>query len=296
MASLSQTMTGQSIQPTPGLAPAKPKPTGAPGDLTPEQDVIKQRQDQLDASLAKIPNVDIGARMQGLIDQAKSQKVPGRMPPLAAAAAAFGAPSQAANIGQHNTQVEERQRAKDAELLHMQQAILSAQIDQEMQEGKFKKALETSKTMQLLKPITDAAERATAMKEFEEKERIKQAGRISLAKERGSQARSTLVERAKALTKGMSIDERLLLAQVNHIARSQEIALQRAATYDPLAQEWKVNETDMTTIQEDGNTQLEQWIAAHKTTTPAPSSTAPAPAPGGKPQSAQDRIRAAAGR
>jgi hypothetical protein len=91
----------------------------------------------------------------------------------------------------------------------------------------------------------------------------------------------------------MSIDERLLLAQVNNIARQQQIALQRAATYDPLSQQWTLNPVDMEAITEEGNLQLESWINSRRQAPPAAPGSAPA-APAAKPMSAQDRIRAAA--
>lgn len=292
---LSQTMTGMALKPSPGSAPepnatATETPVGAPGNLTPSQQMVEQWMAELEARLNAIPNVNIVEKMQPLIDAAKAQKVPARMPPLAAGIAAFGAPGQADNLAGFNKEVEGVQRQKDAELLRLQQAILGAQIEADMQAGKFKQALEQSKVLQIMKPQLDAAERAQALKDFETKEAIKQKGRMDLARERGNQMRNTLIERGKQLSKGLSIDERLLLAQVNHIAKQQEIALQRAATYDPLSQSWTVNPTDWEDISTQGNDMLEQWITARR---PRAGGTAP-PVAAPVQKSAADRIREAA--
>jgi hypothetical protein len=159
--------------------------------------------------------------------------------------------------------------------------------------------MEQSRTLQMLKPVIDRYEAGIAMKKFKEQETLKQQGRLALASQKAADARKLLVERAKTLTKGMSIDDRLLLAQVNHIARQQEIALQRAATFDPLSETWSVNPTDFESITEDSNTNLDQWIKEHKggsaTVTPnapvAPATTTPGSSTQVTPA---ERIRAAA--
>ncbi len=266
MAALSQTMTGQSLAPTADASPAPvvPVPTGAPNDMTDQQKMVSAWMDELSTRLKAIPNVDIAAKMQPLIDQAKAQKVPAPMSPLTSAIAAFGAPGQSTNLIEHNRNIEEAQRQKDAQLLKLQEGIISASIDQQMQEGKFKQALEQSKVLQTMKPVLDAADRARALQEFEAKETIKQQGRIALAKERGDQMRSSMVERARQMAKGLSIDDRILLAQINHIARQQEIELQKSSVFDPLSQAWTVNDFDMSEIQQRGIDSLAQWIDEHK--------------------------------
>lgn len=211
-----------------------------------------------------------------------------------AALAAFGAPQMAPTLAAHNTRVEEIQRDKDAQIVQMQQAILGAQISQDMDTGKFNKALEHSKTMAMLKPITDAYEKKLALQDFTTKEEIRQKGRIALAQERGAQARAALTLRARELTKGLNIDDRILLAQINHISAMQNIALQRAAVYDPLSQTWTMNPTDMDAIQTSGNTLLEQWITEHHTPAITPGGTAGKTVAPIKAQTAAERIRAAA--
>lgn len=291
MAALAQTMTGQTIAPDASTPPPQ-SPSGSPTDPTQEQSMIQSWYDDLNKRLSSIPNVDVAAKMQPLIDQARAQKVPSKMSPLAAGLAAFGAPQLTPQIIEHNQQIEEAQRQKDAQLLRLQETIIGSQIDKDMQEGKFKQALEQSRTLQMMKPQLDAADRAAALKDFQDKEALKQKGRLELATARGTQARQTLTERAKQLTKGLSIDEKLLLAQVSHISKMQELAANRAATYDPLSQAWTVNPTDWDAITASGNDSLEQWINAHK----GGSGTAPKPATPAKSLSAQDRIRAAAGK
>jgi hypothetical protein len=257
--------------------------------------MVEKWMEELSTRLSAIPDVNIEEKMKPLLDAARAQKVPGRMPPLMAGLAAFGAPGQADNLSQYNRNVELMQQKKDAELLRLQQSIIGAQIEQDMAAGKFKQALEQSKVMQMMKPQIDAAERAQALEDFKTKESVKQQGRLDLVKERGNQVRESLRQRAVSLSKGLSIDERLLLAQVNHIARQQEIALQRAATYDPLSQSWTMNPTDWEDITNEGNVALEQWIAAHKRPAAGASQAGPT-APVGRAKTAAERIREAAGK
>jgi hypothetical protein len=280
MAELTKTMTGQTIVPA----------AGTPGDLTPEQKVIQPWLDQL---TPMIP-VDIAAKMQPLIDTARAQKVPGRMPPLMAALAAFGSPQMAPSLAQHNQRVDEIQRDKDAQIIQMQQAILGAQISQDMETGKFNKALEHSKTMAMLKPITDAYEKKLALQDYAAKENLRQQGRLELANLRGKQALVNLTARARLLTKGLNIDDRLLLAQVQHIARMQELGYQRTAIYDPLTQSWATNPQDAEQITAEGDAMLEAWINAHQTPAVTPGGTTGKIVTPAKSQTAAERIRAAA--
>jgi hypothetical protein len=283
MAALTQTMTGQTITPVAG----SPTPIGTPTDLTPQQEAIQPWLDQLTPMLP----TNIEAKMQPLIDAARAQKVPGRMSPMLAALAAFGAPQMAPALAQHNQKVDEIQRDKDAQIIQMQQAILGAQISQDMETGKFNKALEHSKTMAMLKPITDAYEKKLALQDYQAKEDLRQKGRLELANLRGKQALVALTARARLLAKGLNIDDRLLLAQVQHIARMQELGYQRTAIYDPLTQSWATNPQDAEQITAEGMTALETWINTHQgaaPVTPGKSTTS------GKALTPAERIRNAA--
>lgn len=290
--SLSQTMTGLHLVPT---ASSPPPPKGAPGNLTEQQQIVQAWMDQLNATLGKMPDVDIAAKMKPLLEEARAQKVPEKMSPLASALAAFGSPAQSQNIVEHNRGIEKMQQQKDANLMKLQEAIITAEISQLMEEGKFKKALEQSRVLQTMAPVLAAAERSAALDDFERRENIKQKGRIELAEKRGALAKDNLIQRAKLLTKGMSIDERILMAQINNISRLQQIELQRSAVFDPLSQQWTVNPLDMDSIQQQGILQLENWISAQRPVAPAgktpPAGSKKKPE---KAMSAADRIRAAA--
>jgi len=312
MIDLSIPVTADNSTASPSLAPATPNspapittsgvagaptgpsgPAGGPGNLTPEQSVIKQWQDDLESRLAAIPDVNISERMKGLLEQARSKQIEKKSPAWVSALAAFGNSGQTPTIDARNAEIDRQQREKDNQLLGLQHDIISASIEQDVKKGDFKRALASTQSMQLMKPILDAAERKTAADEWTRKETIKQQGREALVKARGAQARSTLAQRARELSRGLSIDDRLLMIQVSHIARQQEIELQRAATYDPLSQQWTVNPTDYDSIESRGNSDLEaaiERLKAARGNNPAPTV---APAKAAVPITPADRIRAA---
>jgi hypothetical protein len=296
MATATQTMTGQTLAPAAGTSPGTPQGEMSIQDL---QKQVSGIYDQLDQRISAIPNVDVAKLYQPLLDAQKAEQPQTAPPWWAQAAAAFGTPNgQTPTIDSKLHEIRTEQDAKDAQIAKIQEAIATASIDQEMQKGNFKKAMEQSRTLQMLKPIIDKYESQIAMTKFKQQETMRQQGRMALATQKAADAKSLLVERAKQLTKGMSIDDRLLMAQVNHIARQQEIALQRSATFDPLSETWSVNNTDMDSIQEQSNTALETWIAAHKSATGGGGgAVTPAPVAGpGKTMTAAERIRAAAGK
>jgi len=287
MDSPTKTMTGQTLAPVAGSSP------GTPGtDMTAEQyqSQVGGQYDELEKRLAAIPNVDYQKMMAPLLQSAQNRPIQNAPPAWAQALAAFGTGGPTPTIDRKVEDIHAAELKKDADIARIQEGIVSGQIDQEMQKGNFKKALEQSKMLQMLKPITDKYERQIALKDWTAKQDVLQKGKADLVAQRGALAKQLLTQKAREMAKGLGIDDRLLLAQVNNIARQQQIALQHAVTFDALQEKWVANDAVEQTTTDDATQQLATWIQAHKGGTGAAVTTTGATAP----KSAADRIRAAA--
>jgi hypothetical protein len=258
----SKTMTGQMLTTPaiPTVAPVVPL-SQSPGVLD-QQAAIQAGQDRLNAIIKSHPewDVNIADRMKGIVSEAQAQKVPAQMSPIAAAIATFGAPQLAPAILDRKSQIEKQQAAKDDQLLQMKHDILTAQIGQDMEKGKFEKALAALHETAMTKTVLDAHTKRQALEDAQTKEDQKQSGREALVRLRGDEMRQTVTARAKQLAAQFHLPEKLVLARAEALLAQGNKLISNATTYNQAYDKYAINTFDYSNVLEQVNGGIDEMI------------------------------------